>query len=113
MNWGRAIYIFFVLMSLTTTVGFLFDQNSTVLFIATCINIIATLLKLGIKSTLSTELFISSFVADLHLIPALILVILDDSTLNAALALSIGAVVANIFSIVILLIDIIKEQEEI
>ena len=33
MDWGKVIYIFFVLMSLTSTIGFLWEQNIVMLFI--------------------------------------------------------------------------------
>lgn len=31
MNWGKVIYIFFALMSLTTTAEFLYDKNEIAL----------------------------------------------------------------------------------
>ena len=34
MDWGKVVYIFFSLMSLTTTAGFLYDQNAISLFLA-------------------------------------------------------------------------------
>lgn len=43
MNWGRVIFIFFYSMSLTTTAGFLYDQNEIALFIAASVNLISTL----------------------------------------------------------------------
>ena len=41
MDWGKVIYIFFVLMSLTSTIGFLWEQNIVMLFIAGGVNIIS------------------------------------------------------------------------
>jgi hypothetical protein len=111
MDWGKVIYIFFALMSLTTTVGFLYENNETALFIAASINLISTLLKIGVKNILSAELFASSLVADLHLIPAfLFLVIANNQTM--AISLAIGAIVANIFSLALVLIEAAKAREE-
>ncbi len=111
MDWGKVIYIFFALMSLTTTAGFLYEDNGTALFIAASINIISTLLKIGVKNILSAELFASSLVADLHLIPAYIMFEIN-SNVRMAIAFAIGAIIANIFSISLVLIEAAKTREE-
>lgn len=111
MDWGKVIYIFFALMSLTTTVGFLYEQNEVALFIAASINLISTLLKIGVKNILSAELFASSLVADLHLIPAFLFMQLSGNVVMA-ISLAIGAIVANIFSLSLVLIEALKTQEE-
>ncbi len=111
MDWGRVIFIFFALMSLTTTAGFLYDHNTTALFIAASINLVSTLLKIGVKNVLSAELFASSLVADLHLIPALLMILLFQDT-QTAIALAIGGVVANIFSMALVLVESAKTKEE-
>ena len=111
MDWGKVIYIFFALMSLTTTVGFLYEQNEVALFIAASINLISTLLKIGVKNILSAELFASSLVADLHLIPAFLFMQLSGNV-TMAISLAIGAIVANIFSLSLVLIEALKTQEE-
>ncbi|WP_458699699.1 DUF6394 family protein [Sulfurospirillum sp. 1307] len=111
MDWGKVIYIFFALMSLTTTVGFLYETNEVALFVAGSINLISTLLKIGVKNILAAELFASSLVADLHLIPAFIfLVIAGNETM--AISLAIGAIVANLFSLALVLIEALKTEEE-
>ena len=111
MNWGKVIYIFFALMSLTTTAEFLYDKNEIALFIAASVNLVSTLLKIGVKNILSAELFASSLVADLHLIPAFIAL---QTPGNATLcySLAIGAVIANVFSLALVLIESSKTQEE-
>ncbi|MBL0686638.1 MAG: hypothetical protein JJV95_00105 [Sulfurospirillum sp.] len=111
MDWGKVIYVFFALMSLTTTVGFLYEQNEVALFIAASINLISTLLKIGVKNIFSAELFASSLVADLHLIPAFLFMLLS-SNITMAISLAIGAIVANIFSLTLVLIEASKTQEE-
>ncbi len=111
MDWSKVNYIFFSLMSLTTTAGFLYEPNVIALFIAAGVNVISTILKIGVKNLLSAELLASSLVADLHLIPAfLVLTITND--LRMATALAIGAVVANVFSIALALIESAKSQEK-
>ncbi len=111
MDWGKVIYIFFALMSLTTTVGFIFDHNTTALFIAMSINLVSTLLKIGVKNILSAELFASSLVADLHLIPAFLYAELAHD-MPAAVAMAYGAIAANIFSMALVLIEASKTREE-
>jgi hypothetical protein len=111
MDWGKVTYIFFSLMSLTTTAGFLYEPNAVALFIAAGVNIISTILKLGVKNLLAAELLASSLVADLHLIPAFI-VITFMNDLPLAISLAIGAVVANIFSIALALIESAKSQDK-
>ncbi len=111
MDWGKVIYIFFALMSLTTTIGFMVDHNTIALFIAGSINLVSTLLKIGVKNILSAELFASSLVADLHLIPAFLYAELADD-MTAAVAMAAGALVANLFSIGLVYIEALKTKEE-
>jgi hypothetical protein len=111
MDWGKVTYIFFSLMSLTTTAGFLYEPNAVALFIAAGVNVISTILKIGVKNLLSAELLASSLVADLHLIPAFMVLTFTDN-IRMAIALAIGAVVANVFSIALALIESAKSQEK-
>ena len=107
MDWGKVTYIFFSLMSLTTTAGFLYEPNTIALFVAAGVNVISTILKLGVKNLLAAELLASSLVAYLHLIPAF-LVLTFTNDLPLTISLAIGAVVANIFSIALALIESAK-----
>ncbi len=111
MDWGKVVFIFFALTSLTTTAGYLYDHNTIALFIATSINLVSTLLKIGVKNILSAELFASSLVADLHLIPAFLYETLAKDS-EAAIAMAIGAVIANFFSMALVLVEASKTQEE-
>lgn len=121
MNWGKVIYIFFALMSLTTTAGFIYAQNELALFAAASANAISTILKIGVRNFLAAETFSSSLVADLHLIPALIIYqvykvpeqnIAEQDVFLLIQSLAIGAVIANIFSLILVLIDASKQKEE-
>ncbi len=110
MDWGRILFIFFTLMSLTSTLGFLYESNIVLLFLAAAINCISTILRVGTRKLLSSELLASSIVADFHLIPAFLwFQILGD--LRVAYALSLGALAANIFSIVIIFIESAKARD--
>ncbi len=112
MDWGKVVYVFFSLMSLTTTAGFLYDGNEIALYIAASVNFVSTLLKVGVRNLLSAELLASSLVADLHLIPAFFAMEVYQN-LEMATALAIGAVVANIVSIALFLIESAKTRDEI
>lgn len=111
MDWGKVIYIFFSLMSLTTTAGFLYEHDAIALFLAAGVNVISTLLKIGVRNLMAAELLASSLVADLHLIPAFIVLTFTENV-DLAIALAIGAVVANVFSIALALIESAKSQDK-
>jgi len=109
MNWGKVFYIFFTLMSLTTSAAFLYEHTIVALFIAGSVNVVSTLLKIGVRNLLSAELLAGSLVADLHLLPAFFaLEFYDNVALSVGLV--IGAVVANIYTIIISTIESAKEK---
>ncbi len=110
MDWGKVVYIFFTLMSLTSTAAFLYDHTSIMLFVAASLNIISTILKLGVRNLLAAELLAGSLVADLHLIPAFIYMEVVGNV-QWAVALAIGALIANLFSIVMVFIESAKTKE--
>ncbi len=110
MDWSKVIYIFFTLMSLTSTAAFLYDHSPIMLFVAAGLNLISTIIKLGVRNLLAAELLAASIVADLHLIPAFIALEVGES-MSWALSLSIGAMIANVFAIIILFIESAKTKE--
>ncbi|RLA71445.1 MAG: hypothetical protein DRG24_05500 [Epsilonproteobacteria bacterium] len=111
MDWGKVIYVFFTLMSLTSTAGFLYEHTAATLFIAASLNLVSTILKIGVRNLLSAELLASSLVADLHLIPAFIYLVVVGNT-EFAIALAIGALIANFFSMGLVYIESSKTHEE-
>jgi hypothetical protein len=111
MDWGKVIYVFFSLMSLTSTAGFLYEHSSVALFVAASLNLVSTILKIGVRNLLSAELLASSLVADLHLIPAFIFLEIVGN-IEWAIALAIGALLANIFSMGLVYIESSKNREE-
>ena len=111
MNWGKVFYIFFTLMSLTTSAAFLYENSAVALFIAGSVNVISTLMKIGVRNILSAELLAGSLVADLHLIPAFFaLQFYDNHPLSVGLV--IGAVIANVYTIIVSMIESAKKKED-
>lgn len=111
MDWGKVVYVFFSLMSLTSIAGFLYEHSAVALFVAGSLNLISTFLKIGVRNLLSAELLASSLVADLHLIPAFIYLEVVGN-LEWAIALAIGALIANVFSVGLVYIESSKNRDE-
>jgi hypothetical protein len=111
MDWGKVIYVFFSLMSLTSIAGFLYEHSAVALFVAGSLNLVSTFLKIGVRNLLSAELLASSLVADLHLIPAFIYLEVVGN-LEWAIALAIGALIANLFSIGLVYIESSKNRDD-
>ena len=110
MDWGKVIYVFFQLMSLTSVAGFLYDHNKIALFIALSLNLISTILKIGVRNIFAAELFAASLVADLHLVPAFFYLEIKND-LEAAYAMAIGALIANIVTLILSFIELAKMRD--
>ena len=111
MDWGKVIYIFFSLMSLTSIAGYLYDPTSSMgLFIALSVNLVSTVLKIGVKNLLAAELFAASLVADLHLIPATYYEVVKHES-HIALSLAVGVFLANVVSFIFAAIELAKSEE--
>jgi len=94
---------FFIVMSLTTNVGYAVDSEAIELYAATILNILATLVKVGMKKgVLGMTSLGASVVADIHLIAA---VVLFGSDPVLAKGLAFGAIFANVVSIALMLIE--------
>ena len=109
---------FFILMSLTTSIGFIYSWSAIDLFLAAVFNVVATLIKYRIKekNVLGEISLGASIVADLHLIPACVLVVATgiyttqlpvetSFAAKGAIGFAIGAVIANIVSVAIVVIN--------
>ncbi len=92
-------------MALTTNISFIVTPNPYELVITVAANLAATILKIGEGRILSTELMAASLVADLHLVPALFLFFLGDP--QEAISLSVGALAANVISVLLSIIETI------
>ena len=104
MQWGKVFYIFFTLMSLTTSAAFLYEDSLVALFVAGSVNMVSTILKIGVRNILSAELLAGSLVADLHLIPAFFAMKFYENR-TMAIGLVIGAVIANLYTIIVSMIE--------
>ncbi len=110
MQWEKIFYVFFTLMSLTTSAAFLYENSPLSLFIAGSVNVVSTILKIGVRNLLSAELLAGSLVADLHLIPAFFALKFYQAD-HIAVGLVIGAVVANVYTLIISMIESHREKE--
>jgi len=114
LNWGKVFYLFFALMSLTTSVSFLFEHSVVALFAAGSINLISTILKLGVRNLLAAELLAGSLVADLHLLPAFFIYQFGNTETHLKLitGLVVGAIIANLYTLVISIVESAKTKED-
>ena len=111
MEWRMIWVTFFLLMALTTLVSYLFHGNGYELIVAVSMNLIATTLKIGDRRTTGAMTMAASLVADFHLIPAL-LAFYHFNNAELATSLAWGAAVANIVSVILLIIEAVMKQME-
>jgi Ca2+/H+ antiporter, TMEM165/GDT1 family len=124
MNLEKVIFGFFIVLALTLNFGFFigeFDNpahhNVYELFFVIVVNLIATVLKFGDRSQMGAVLLATSLVADLQLIAAALVwgyVVhvgqtgLDAEAMGSIVSLSGGALLANITSVVLLIIETVN-----
>lgn len=111
MNWGRVFFVFFSVLSLTLSVAFLYEMSVIILFLSTSVNFLCATLRIGVKSALSEEILATLLVAILQLIVAFVILQVFGN-LHLSYALTLGAVVANAFGLVLLVIESIKDSQE-
>lgn len=121
MNLEKVIFAFFIVLALTLNFGFFlgdFDRpehhNVYELFAAIVVSLIATVLKFGDRTHIGAVLLATSLVADLQLlVAALVWGIVEHVTHTgltsevtaAIVSLSGGALLANITSVVLFVIE--------
>jgi len=121
VNSEKVVFSFFIVLSLTLNFGFVYGDIENPahhpvyeLFAVIVVNLIATILKFGDRTQLGAVLLSTSFVAVLQLIVAAIIwavVIYVNKTgmtpgaMASIVALSAGALLANVVSVVLLLIE--------
>lgn len=126
MNLEKVVFAFFTLLALTLNFGFFLgemtdpDQHNVYeLFAAIVVSLIATIMKFGDRTQLGAVLLAASLVADLQLVAAAVLwgaaVHALDAGLSAGITASIvslsgGALLANIVSVVLLIIDTVMAR---
>jgi len=121
VNSEKVVFSFFIVLSLTLNFGFVYGDIENPahhpvyeLFAVIVVNLIATILKFGDRTQLGAVLLSTSFVAVLQLIVAAIIwavVIYVNKTgmtpgaMASIVALSAGALLANVVSVILLLIE--------
>lgn len=105
IQWGKVWSDFFIFLALTSNVGFLISHDPYQLVIALGVNLIATVLKFNVKKIMAAELLATAFAADLHLIPAAFIYFYGGKE-TFAIGLAAGAVVANILSVILIVIEV-------
>jgi hypothetical protein len=121
MNLEKVVFSFFMIMALTLNFGFFYGDvdnpahhNVIELFAVIVVNLIATVLKFGDRSQMGAMLLATSLVAIVQLVSASIVwtiaVHVHDTGLTSAVmstivSLSGGAMLANIISVILLMIE--------
>ncbi len=121
MNFEKVVFGFFIVLALTLNFGFFIGEidnpdhhNVYELFAALVVSLVATVLKLGERTQMGAVLLATSLVADLQLITAAFLwgfalyvadSGLSPSVMSSIVSLSGGALLANITSVVLLIIE--------
>ena len=121
MNLEKVVFSFFMILALTLNFGFFYGEvtdpdhhNVYELFAVLVVNLIATVLKFGDRSQMGAMLLATSLVAMVQLISAALVwtfaVHINDTGLTPSavatiVSLSGGAVLANIISVILLMIE--------
>ena len=121
MNLEKVMFAFFTLLALTLNFGFVLgditdpeQHHAYELFAALVVSLVATVMKFGDRTPVGSVLLASSLVADLQLIAAALVwavvtqgvgETLDAGTTASIVSLSSGAVLANVVSVVLLMME--------
>jgi hypothetical protein len=126
MNLEKVVFGFFVLLAATLNFGFFIGDisdpelhNVYELFAAIIVNLIATVLKFGDRTQIGAVHLATSLVADLQLIAAALVwgyaayITSEGLTAEATasvVSLSGGALVANVVSVILLVVETVSYQ---
>jgi hypothetical protein len=121
VNLEKVVFGFFVLLAATLNFGFFLGDiddptvhNVYELFAAVVVNLVATVLKFGDRTQIGAVHLATSLVADLQLIAAAATYVVADRVTDAGLSaaetaavvsLSGGALLANVVSVVLLVVE--------
>ncbi|WP_448615234.1 DUF6394 family protein [Modestobacter sp. URMC 112] len=124
MNLEKVVFGFFVLLAATLNFGFFIGDisdpvlhNEYELFAAVVVNLIATVLKFGDRTQIGAVHLATSLVADLQLIAATLVWAyatqisaagLDAGATASVVSLSGGALLANVVSLVLLVVETVS-----
>jgi hypothetical protein len=121
MNLEKVIFAFFSILALTLNFGFFIGElddpahhNAYELFAALVVSLIATTMKFGDRAHIGALLLVTSLVADLQLIAAALVwgftlyvmeTSLTPSIISSIVSLSGGALLANLTSVTLLVVE--------
>lgn len=121
MNSEKVVFSFFIVLALTLNFGFVLGELENPahhpvqeLFVVIVVNLIATILKFGDRSQMGSVLLSTSLVAVLQLLGAAVVwtvavhvmeIGLTPTITASIVSLSAGALLANVVSVVLLLIE--------
>ncbi|UTW14065.1 DUF6394 family protein [Marinobacterium rhizophilum] len=120
MNREKVIFAFFIVLALTLNFGFFIGETSNPnhhnvyeLFAALVASLICTVLKFGDRTHVGAMMLATSLVADLQLVAAAVIWGyaaqvgggVDEMILASVVSLSGGALMANILSVVLLVVE--------
>ncbi len=121
MNPEKVVFGFFIVLALTLNFGFFVGEidnpahhDKWELFAVLVVNLIATVLKFGDRSQMGALLLATSLVAMLQLLAAALVWTLavyatdagmTPSTMAAVVSLAGGAMIANVVSVILLVIE--------
>ncbi|MFN8158710.1 MAG: DUF6394 family protein [Candidatus Nanopelagicales bacterium] len=124
MNLEKVVFGFFVMLAATLNFGFFIGDidnpalhNKYELFAAVLVNLIATVLKFGDRTQIGAVHLATSLVADLQLIAASVVLVyatnvssegLTPAATASVVSLSGGALLANIVSVILLVIETVS-----
>lgn len=125
MNLEKVIFGFFVLLAATLNFGFFLGDlgnpnvhNVYELFAAVVVNLIAMVLKFGDRTQIGAVQLATSLVANLQLIAATVVYVyatqvtggLTHESTASVVSLSGGALLANVVSVILLVIETVSFQ---
>lgn len=120
MNLEKVIFAFFILLALSLNFGFYVGDpldprlhNGYELVATLIVSLICTVMKVGDRTHFGSTVLASSLVADLHLIGACLVwhfsgPSLDPGSLGHIVSLAGGALIANIVSVVLLIVETVQ-----
>ncbi|MEW5790717.1 MAG: DUF6394 family protein [Pseudomonadota bacterium] len=121
MNMEKVVFAFVIVLAMTLNFGFFIGEiedpnhhNVYELFAAIVVNLIATVMKFGDRTHIGAVLLATSLVADVQLIAAAVVwgvalyvtaVGLTPMVMGSIVSLSGGALLANLVSVVLLVVE--------
>ena len=124
MNLEKVVFGFFILLALTLNFGFFLGDidepahhNVYELYAALVVSLIATVMKFGERTQIGAILLAASLVADLQLVAAALVwgitvhgmdLPLSPHIMASIVSLSGGALLANVASVVILIVETVS-----